>query len=292
MPDWKAIDTAMTRWRKKIYRLLRDDLKIGAEKGCFDCDYLSDGDGHKGCDRSVAGGLRSGRLGDWPYVGHRYGDACVGGKSARVLFVAMDRPFKGKEGEDSFLNFGDEQMWWRRGAFGRGNPHMGGVDVELMFLVGDDNDDETRRQQRCQEFALMNSVFCGPIAARTGKGKPSMSSRSSHTMKENCLNHIRTLIHALEPDIVIAQGNGPRDGLRGLLCDPVDVIGVWKNEKQGKGHRSAKLVGGRVEGGRPALFLMTGHPAYYPGFAWKRGKLPDELKRGLTRVRKEYAGSE
>ena len=42
MPDWKTIDAEMTWWRNKIYRLLRDELKIGAEKGCFDCDYFAD----------------------------------------------------------------------------------------------------------------------------------------------------------------------------------------------------------------------------------------------------------
>ena len=136
----------------------------------------------------------------------------------------------------------------------------------------------------------MNSVFCGPIAARTGKGKPSMSSRSSHTMKENCRNHIRTLIRALEPDIVIAQGDGPRDGLRALFRDHHENVDSWDNGKT-RGHRSVELVKGRVEGGRPALFLLTGHPAYYPGLAWKKGRLPEELRRGLTRVREEYAGS-
>lgn len=286
MPDWKAIDTAMTRWRKKIYHLLRNDLKIGAEKGCFNCQFYHDGDGHKGCNQSVSGGLASGRLGDWPYVGRQYGEARVGGKAARVLFVGMDRPFKGKEGAESSLDFRAEQMYWRCGAFYRGNPHMGGVDVELAYLL----EDGTEKDDRCQQFALVNSVFCGPLAARTRKGKPSMNSRSSHTMKENCRKHLRRLLQALRPDIVIAQGDGPRDGLCALLSDGHERVGWWENRKSGRGHRTVELVKGQIEGGQPALFLLTGHPAYYPGFAWKKGRLPEELKRGLGRVREEYAG--
>lgn len=280
MTDRNATGRQRTEWQEKIYDLQVNKLGIGAEKGTFCCEYF------KECDRSVGYGISKGRKGDWAYVGNQYGEASVGGKPARVLFVAMDRPFKGKEGERSFLEYWETHEGWRDGARFRGNPHMGGVDVELEYLV----EDSTQPDDRCQQFSLVNSVFCGPLAARTGKGKPSMSSRSSHTMKGNCRNHIERLIQALRPDIVIAQGNGPKDGLRGLLRDGVDV-GCWKNEKSGRGRRSVELMKGRVEGGQTALFLLTGHPAYYPGFSWKRGKLPEELKRGLTRVREEYTAS-
>lgn len=283
MTNGSATGAERTAWQQKIYDL-QIELGIGAEEGLFCCEYFGE------CsDRSAGLGESEGRKGDWAYVGRRYGEASVGGKAARVLFVAMDRPSKGKEGEPSFLEYWRTQAEWMDGARYRGNPHMGGVDVELKYLVGDDEKDESRRQRRCQEFALVNSVFCGPIAARTASGEPLMRSRSSPTMKRNCRKHIRRLILALEPDIVIAQGNGPRDGLRRLLHDRV-VIDSWTNGKEGQGHRSVELVSGQVEGGRPALFLLTGHPAFYPGFARKSGKLPDELERGLARAREEYTG--
>lgn len=300
MPDWKAIDTAMTRWRKKIYHLLRDDLKIGAEKGCFDCQFYNDGDGHKGCNQSVPGGLASGRLGDWPYVGRQYGEARVGGKAARVLFVAMDRPFKGKEGDESFLDFLGEQMGWRCGAYGRNsegtNPHMGGVDAEMECLL----DDGVADEDRCQQFALVNAVFCGP-KARQGKRSKRMDSNVSDTMKRNCRRQLQQVLLALEPDIVIAQGKGhPRRVCTAFGCRIVKrwackTLPTWAvGRKPPKRNRRSEVAEGEI-GGRPVSFLITTHPSNYARLGlpfWKHdaGAMPGELVGAFDFVRDRYAG--
>lgn len=278
MPDWKAIDTAMTKWRKKIYRLLRDDLKIGAEKGCFDCKYFNDGDGHKGCDQSVPGGLATGRKGDWPYVGRQYGEALVGGKKARVLFVSMDRP--GRSGTREWRAYQED---WREGALHRSTEHMGGVAADLKYLL----DPGASREVRCQQFALVNSVFCGPPPARALSGRPLMSSRSSSTMKENCRKHIRRLIQALEPDIVIAQGvKAPAAVCRSF---GPRTVRSWAVETR---PTSVEVAEGEI-GLQRVWFLFTYHPGYYRrfGFDWKGGcSMPDELAGALDFVRDRYAG--
>ena len=299
MPDWKAIDTAMTRWRRKIYRLLRDDLKIGAEKGCFDCRFYNDGDGHKGCNQSVAGGLGSGRLGDWPYVGRQYGEARVGGKLARVLFVAMDRPFKGEEGSDASLDFRNEQMWWRRGAYDRNsegtNPHMGGVDAEMECLLDSGVSDE----DRCQQFALVNAVFCG-APAKERKNRKTMDSNVSETMKRNCRRQLQEMLRTFKPDIVIAQGKGhPRRVCTAFGCKIVrrwasKTLPSWAvGRKSPKRNRLSEVARGEI-GGRPVWFLITTHPSNYARLGlpfWKHetSAIPDELAGAFDFVRDGYA---
>lgn len=272
MPDWKAIDAEMTWWRNKIYRLLRDDLKIGAETGCFDCDYFAD------CNGSVHGRISEGRKGDWPYVGRRYGEALVGGTKARVVFVSMDRP--GLSGTREWRAYQED---WREGALHRSTQHMGGVAADLQYLL----DPGASCEDQCQQFALVNSVFCGPPPARAPSGEPLMSSRSSPTMKKNCRQHIRRLIQVLEPDIVIAQGvKAPEAVCRSFAPK---TVRSWAVETR---PTSVEVAEGKI-GLRRVWFLFTYHPGYYRrfGFDWKGGcSMPEELKGAFDFVRDRYAG--
>lgn len=267
------IDRAMRNPARRAIRALQEQLGIGASKD-FCCPFF------EVCDRSVSGAIGTGRKGDWVYVGDQYGGACVGGKRAGVLFVSMDRP-----GEEPEWTFEHVQAGYRRAARIRGNPHMGGVDVEMEHLL----DGGASPDDRCQQFALVNSVLCGPSAARTAKGKPSAKSLSSFEMRTQCQKHTRRIIQTLEPDIVIAQGGWPSTSVKDLLVDPQQVGDRWKNQMTGRQRREVELWRGSIEGGKPLLALLTSHPANYPRFAWKTGRLPDELSLGIQRTREEHA---
>lgn len=265
---------------QRIRHLMENELRVGADEGCFCCQFEFDGDGWKGCNQH--GYLDDGRKGDYAYVGTEYGGASVAGKPARILFVSMDRP-----GEERHWTFEHVQAGYRHAARIRGNPHMGGVDVEMEHLV----DGGTSPDERCNQFALVNSVLCGPPPARNAKDKdkPLAISRSTGTMRTQCQQHTKRIIRELEPDIVIAQGEWPRDSVRGLLVDPQQIGDRWANQMSGQQHRWVELWRGSIEGGKPLLALLTSHPANYPGFRWKTGGLPDELNLGIQRTREAHA---
>ena len=263
--NWKIVDSAMTCWRTKI-KGRQTDLGIGSSE-----DYSSEGDFHckhfEDCHKSISEGHI--RKGDWTYVGRQYGEASVNGKMAKVLFVAMDRT--GKADEE---NFEDTQAEFRNSALKRINPHMGGVDVELVHLL----DKETSCEDRCQQFALTNSVRCNPYSEKA-------NSRVTRTMQQNCEHHTEAIIQALEPDIIIVQGKKPRQSMCRLFN--LDSVESYDNRGTGWPYRSVK-IGQREE----FLFLLTAHPANYPGFGWKAGYLPDELKKAFERAREIYAGTD
>ena len=149
MTDGTAADKERTAWQEKIYDS-QTGIGIASREDSFCCEYF------EACDRSVEPPISEGRRSDWAYVGCQYGEASVGGKPARVLFVAMDRPFKGG---DHFLEYWRTQREWRDGARCRGNPHMGGVDAELEYLV----EDGTSPDDRCRQFALVNAVSTSTV---------------------------------------------------------------------------------------------------------------------------------
>lgn len=275
-----------TEWQEKIY-LLQNKLGIGAEEGAFCCEYFDD------CNRSVEPALSEGRKGDWAYVGSHYGSASVGGKPARVLFVGMDRP--GKGGGNS-LEYFRTQTEWREGARYRGNPHMGGVDAELEYLV----EDGTSPDDRCRQFALVNAVFCGPPAKRGPKGEL-MVSNVSETMKGRCRKQLQKMLLAFEPDIVIAQGKGhPLGVCTAFGCKIVKrwaskTLPTWAvGHKPPERNRLSDVAKGEI-GGRPVWFLITTHPSNYALLGlpfWKHdaGAMPDELTGAFDFVRERYAG--
>ena len=264
-----------TEWQEKIY-LLQNDLGIGAQEGAFCCEYFDD------CDRSVGHGISKGRKGDWAYVGSQYGEASVGGKPARVLFVGMDRSFLNREGECHFLEYWPTQDDWRCSALKprRRNWHMIGVNRTLRLLI----DDGVVAEDRCEQFALVNAVFCGPLAEQRKKDKEGKKdSIVSGVMKTNCQRHLQTILLALEPDIVIAQGKGhPQRVCMPFVSNRVEhVPGLVKTDvRQGE------------VGGKPAWFVVTGHPAarqyLYPP-VWDRVDMPPELTAAVELVRDRFS---
>lgn len=276
MMDGNGTGRERTAWQQKIYDL-QVELGIGAEEGLFCCEHFED------CNRSVQSGI--GRMGDWAYVGSQYGEASVGGRLARVFFVAMDRPFKGNEGGRGFLEYWSTQKCWHDGALDPppNNAHMVGVNRIVKHLL----DDGAIAEDRCRQFALVNAVLCGPGAAR-GEGGALMESQSSGRMWRNCRNHTRRFIQELEPDIVITQGSDPRAHVASLIVGR-ERVGRWTNRRPGGAHRWVELSRGSVQGGKTALFLLMNHPSRYPGFSRHRDTLPDEWMHALRRAAKEHS---
>lgn len=280
MMNWEPIDSAMTPWRQKIHDLMSDELRVGAAEGSFGCAFEFDGEGHKGCSR--CGDLSEGRRGDWAYVGAQYGEARVSGRKARILVVSMDR--SRLKNDPEHWTFLDVQKQFRSSAFARtqngSNPHMRGTDCELECLL----DTDTSPTDRCQQFALVNSVLCGRPAA----GDDSTASVATPEMKINCRRQGERIIRALDPDIVIAQGlKHPRDLCRSFMSESVRR---WPD----KG--SPEVARGRI-GGRPVWFLLTSHPGWYTRtFASDRqcrfvntDDMASELKEAIQMVRDQYS---
>ena len=103
-------------------------------------------------------------------------------------------------------------------------------------------------------------------------------------MEKNCEHHTEAIIQALKPDIIIAQGTNPRQSMCRLF--DLDIKESYDNGRTGPQSRSVEI--GQCEG---FLFLLTAHPANTPGFGWKTGYLPDELKKAFKRAREIYSGT-
>ena len=259
--NWDKIDADMTPLRINV-KNLQTQLGIGASRGCFDCKHF------KCCHASISN--QPILKGDWTYVGHQYGEALVGGKKAKILFVSMDRTGTGC----GYEKFASAQKTFRSAAYERTNPHMGGVDVELEYLL----DETTSREDRCQQFALTNAVRCRPRSCYA-------DSKSTPIMEQNCESHTKAIIQELEPDIIIAQGNNPRKSMCRLFS-PMIVTRY-------RGQTSAEIGRGNIGSGADVLFLLTAHPAFYArrGFPWSEGDPPpEEIEQAIQQAREIYSG--
>ncbi len=265
---YEPVDTEMTPMRHAV-RNREVELGVGAAKGCFRCKAF-----HTRCNPSIVeeNGETNPVRGGWTYVGQRYGKAMIEGKRAKILFVAMERPFT-QDGtndyEDRYEDFEETQYQFRTACYSRTNPHMGGTDVELECLL-----DPTAPKQRCLQFALTNSVRCR---------LPSTESKSTQTMIDNCRDHTKAIIETLTPDIIVTQGIGfPSEGIVEMFESR--IIFESDNGRRGRSYRYAE-----VRRGQGILFLLTAHPARNPGFGYKNGYLPDYLRDAINEMRDLYA---
>ena len=280
MTDRNGAGKERTAWQQKIYDL-QVELGVGAEEGLFCCQYFEE------CDGSVRSGI--GRKGDWAYVGSRYGEASVGGKPARVLFVGIDRPFKGEKGERSFLDYWETQEGWRNSALNPDptNLHMVGVKVVLKHLL-----DGVRAEDRCEQFALVNAVLCGAVAAR-GARRPLMETRSSFMMERNCQEHMKQFLQHLEPDILIAQGRktAPKGVYRLLTSGTAEQWHFASKSEWDKRYRRVDVVAGEI-GGRRVWGVLMAHPRFYgPKGLLREGSVsfPEELTKAFGLIRDRHA---
>ena len=262
IPHLEPDDSYMTPMRRAV-RDRQVESGIGASAGCFHCKAFD-----KSCYPSIV--RKKGEVevikGDWTYVGQQYGQAMIAGKCAKILFVSMERPLLKPE------EFEETQYQFRTACFKRSNPHMGGTDVELKYLLG-----PTPPKKRCQQFALTNSVRCRPSS-------PNAKSQSTSTMIAKCQAHTKAIIETLTPDIIVTQGRHPSDSIIKLFDPDTEV--VFKSDN---GLRSSSLRKAAVHRGGGVLFLLTAHPANHPSFRWKSGGLPDYLHDAIKEVRKLYA---
>lgn len=267
---------------QRIRHLMENELRVGADEGCFGCQFEFDGDGWKGCNQHPPGYLDDARKGDYAYVGAEYGGALVAGKPARILFVSMDRNrrvLRNGQRDTAHLTFDEVQQGYHDGALTPGNnPHMDGVDCELAFLLAAD----VRPEARCRQFALVNAVLCGPPA-------PNTRSRATPVMQSNCRRHGQRIIRELEPDIIVAQGRKHPTNLC-MSFKPEIVCDKWE------GRGSPTVARGPI-GGKTVWFVITSHPGWYRGFAPKARRsdfrhvddLPEELTEAFAFVRDRYS---
>ena len=264
MSHLEPIDTEMTPMRSAV-RDRQVELGIGASAGCFHCEEFDES-----CYPSMI--KKKGEVevvkGDWTYVGQQYGQAIIAEKRAKILFVSMERPLSKPKPEE----FEETQYQFRTACLKRSNPHMGGTDVELKYLL-----DPTPCEQRCQQFALTNSVRCRPSSN-------SARSQSTPTMIAKCQAHTKAIIEILAPDIIVTQGGHPSDSIIKLFDPEPEVVFKRDNERHSRSLRKAEV---RRSGG--ILFLLTAHPARHPGLCPKSGCLPDYLRDAIKEVRKLYA---
>ena len=262
MQRWDRTDRDMTPARVAV-KNLQEELGVGASDECFHCDSF---DSH--CKPSIKDRLGKVLIskGDWTYVGHEYGQARIRGKLARILFVSMERPKSNQKSEP----FEETQRAFRAACFHRRNPHMGGTDIELEFLL-----DPTPPEKRCMQFALTNSVRCRPVSNRA-------NSRSTPTMVKECKRHTNAIIATLQPDVIVTQGKPASESIANLY--ETNIVRRMDNGRQGRTFRFAE-----VGQAGSMLFLRTAHPANHVGFRYKRGPAPPYLRDAIAFLRSLYA---
>lgn len=263
MPAWPSIDSEMTPTRIAVKTLQQDSGSAAADAfNCSSADLCE-----KSLRRRIGHTLCISK-GDWTYVGPEYGQAAICDQPARILFVSMERP-KSRE-PDSFEK---TQQSFRHACLKRSNPHMGGTDTILAYLL----DRGTPEERRCQQFALTNSVRCSPI---TGDSR----SRSTPRMLAECRRHTEAIIEALRPHIIVTQGANPYDSVaHGLFLQGKQPLFRNDNNRLGRSRRFAE-----VRRDRGVLILRTAHPARYPDFRWNKGKLPAHLAEAIRDLRERW----
>ena len=261
MSHLEPIDIEMTPMRSAV-RDRQVELGIGASTGCFHCEEFD-----RNCYPSIVKEIGEVEVikGDWTYVGQQYGQAMIAGKYAKILFVSMERPLPKPE------EFEETQYQFRTACLERYNPHMGGTDVELKYLL-----DPTPPKERCKQFALTNSVRCRPYPSNA-------KSQSTTTMIAKCQAHTKAIIQILTPDIIVTQGKYPSEGIVEMFDSEI----VFKSDNG----RTRLYRKAEVRRGGGVLFLLTAHPANHPGFRRKLGFLPNYLRDAIKEVRKLYAAA-
>jgi hypothetical protein len=157
-------DEMMTAERASLQNLfLKRDI-VPAQEHAFRCENKAS------CQAAAKLTLITGT---WAYIGTGYGQAHVGGRPVKILFVAMDTGGRGEP--ETFIT---TQSGFRCGAEKPTNAHMGSVHLLLHELV-DDKDPVLFSRQ----FALTNAVKC---RRKTGKMETACPGR----MKRNCASHL------------------------------------------------------------------------------------------------------
>lgn len=160
--------------------------------------------------------------GQLSYVGPHYDLRC-GGRELRLLVVAMENG--GPPGHVT-LDERSRQVRTRiRDSFSSRNPHMRGVTLALQLAFGrplGTSDGEWLPStigpiHILDGYAMANLLLCSAVDAGT------TTSKATHTMRANCVEHLVKTIEILEPTLIISQGKTVEPTLRAAFeSDEVD----------------------------------------------------------------------
>lgn len=254
MIEKTADDKASTPYRAEVQELYtRLDIVPTDHSADFRCATCEE------CKESLhlsAEGVFN--TGSWPYVGSEYGQAVIGGRSRRILFVGMERG-----GADEPTDFNDTQQMFRYFTThpNRNNKHLRGVKKIVDALLGPDGD------PRYVRFALTNAVKCCKISEY-------QKSESTPIMIDNCQRHLSGELEVLKPHLIITQGDDPRYTIRKILAE-------WSIVKEWNEPNSHAAV---LE--TPAyIVLETRHPSYTNWGGGDDVSLPETLREAIEETR-------
>jgi len=169
------------------------------------------------CRASHPGTFHEGQV---HHVGDHY-DLAVSGIPLRIVIVGQEYGHgPARVGPSARSEMVMESAGKVLGFNGR-NPHMQGTTTALRVLLGrspaDDPEGEWieaggRLFHLFEAFALANYLLCSATAG-------SMRGKATRTMLGNCARHFRTVMHILEPTVVVCQG-------KGFFRYVADVLGV------------------------------------------------------------------
>jgi hypothetical protein len=166
---------------------------------------------YRECRSSHAGTFYEGQL---HHVGQFF-DLRLDGSPFRVVVVGQEyghapARVSCQTRYDGIMSTGLDQRFKARDGYQARNPHMRGTTNVLRLLFGippgSDHDSEFISISGSQihifdAFALVNYLLCSAVSA-----DGTMRGLATPTMKDNCRNHFREIIHILEPSVMVVQG--------------------------------------------------------------------------------------
>ncbi len=218
---------------------------------------------HDDCRGSHRGTFYAGQL---PHIGEHY-DLTRNGVPFRIVVVGQEYG-NGPEHVDLVARrtmvvdgSGLKSRFRAAGDFPARNPHMKGCTSVLRLLFGKDPGSDREGEfvpldgvpvHLFDCFALVNFLLCSaiPLDPRgvTPGAKPG---RSTRTMQHNCSRHFKATLELLEPTIIVLQGRGVLQWMKGVF----DTL-------------SDDVVQAVQVNGNPARVLAFTHPSAYGTNNW------------------------
>lgn len=151
--------------------------------------------------------------GESPYIGRNFSNFDEAGREFRIVFVGKER------GGDEANITTARRREIIEGYVRAGSPTkhlLGCFAATTMLLIGDSRgavlEISGQRTHVSKCFALINALSC---SAKSRSGVRDASPTTE--MKQNCAPHLLAMIEAVQPTIVILQGNGAHEGLHRAL---------------------------------------------------------------------------
>jgi uracil-DNA glycosylase len=253
------MNKTMTQIQKDILHLY-EELEIYPKGQKIKCSNFSS------CQRSLKNVDHKLFFSGWPYIGKHYAETTISGKKASVLVISMDLGGKGQPTSDFLLR----QNEWSNAFLNKNNPHTGGTDSIIKFLV-----DGESPGKYVDQFALINAVKCSP---ETGD----MKSVITNIMQNNCSHCLSAEIEVLKPNFIITQGYA-KDMLKEVLqLNDSNCVETYTNENE---ERPIEIY---VK--KKITVVTMPHPARQKGLNWKSDDLPHYFIKALAKSKKIFHG--